>query len=506
MADRGETTPEITIYTGLPTRESGRDTPGSYLTGYPLSTKGLSMDRRRFVTGTAIVAAATALGCRNDNQIQEDGTESRTTLIDGASVFDVRTGTMQPATSVLIKGDRITAVAPAAELNAASGAAQGATRINGKGLFVIPGLIDAHVHLSHILYQSQMTGDEVLPFYLGHGVTSIRSTGDNVPAQRLVELYANDHPDISPNVFRCSFLIDGDPPWHPDVGWALTDPAEVATFVADMAAWNVTTLKIYVGARREIGRRVIEEGHKHGLVVSGHLLDYHTADAVRDGLDCIEHIYTVSNFLLDDPNDRHSINLESDTALRLIDLIAEHETRVDPTLMVFWGTLLFMDLPEVYNHPDHETMPARLKAFWDSDRERRALDWGAAPLSVRKTTWRKYQKLTRMLHEAGVQLLVGTDAPEPQVAPGASVHHEMEFLVECGIPESHVLTAATLENARILKQEDTLGSVEPSRVADLVLLNADPTIDIRNSRQIQTVVHGGRILDPAIILGEAPST
>ena len=108
MADRGETTPEITIYTGLPTRESGRDTPGSYLTGYPLSTKGLSMDRRRFVTGTAIVAAATALGCRNDNQIQEDGTESRTTLIDGASVFDVRTGTMQPATSILIKGDRIT--------------------------------------------------------------------------------------------------------------------------------------------------------------------------------------------------------------------------------------------------------------------------------------------------------------------------------------------------------------------------------------------------------------
>ena len=110
-----------------------------------------------------------------------------------------------------------------------------------------------------------------------------------------------------------------------------------------------------------------------------------------------------------------------------------------------------------------------------------------------------------MLHDAGVPLLVGTDAPEPQVAPGASLHHEMELLVEAGMSEREVLTAATLENARILKQEERLGSVEPGRVADLVILDADPLADIRNSRRVSRVVHTGHVLDPETILAAAPT-
>ena len=473
-----------------------------------------AIGRRGFLRGTALAGAGLALGCDRDagrteraaaDQPPSAGADAPPLLVHGAHVFDSRAGAMRAATSVLIRGGRIEAVAPASELGPSSPAAGDAVHVDGGGLFLLPGLIDAHVHVTHILYQSHMTGDEVLPFYLGHGVTSIRSTGDNVPAQRLVERFAEDHPDISPNVFRCSFLIDGDPPWHPDVGWTLRSPEEVDPFVADMAAWNVKTLKIYVGTGREIGRRVIEAGHARGLVVSGHLLDYHTADAARDGIDCIEHIYTVSNFLLDNPGDRHSINLDSDECRRLVDLIAEHEVYVDPTLMVFWGTLLFMDLPEVYGHPDHDPMPARLKAFWDRDRERRTLDWGAAPLSVREGTWDKYLRLTGMLRDAGVRLLVGTDAPEPQVAPGASLHHEMEFLVEAGLSPSEVLAAATLENARILREEEERGAVEAGLVADLVLLDADPLADIRNTRRIRYVVRGGRLLDPATILAAAPS-
>ncbi len=471
-----------------------------------------AIDRRDFVRGTALAGAGLTLGCGGDARRAKRASAAGDPpgpapplLIDRASVFDARAGAMRPNTSVLVRAGRIEAVASAAELNADSDAAGGATRIDGSSLFVLPGLIDAHVHVTHILYQSHMTGDEVLPHYLGHGVTSIRSTGDNVPAQRLIERYADDHPEIAPNVFRCSFLIDGNPPWHPDVGWYLASPADVDPFVADMAAWGVKTLKIYVGTGREVGRRVIEAGHEHGLVVSGHLLDYHTADAVRDGIDCIEHIYTVSNFLLDDPDDRHSINLDSDEARRLVGLIAEHGARVDPTLMVFWGTLLFMDLPEVYGHPDHDPMPARLKAFWDEDRQRRSLDWGAAPVSVREGTWEQYLRLTGMLHDAGVQLLVGTDAPEPQVAPGASLHHEMEFLVEAGMPAAEVLSAATLENARILKEDGNRGAVEAGLEADLVLLDADPLENIRNTRRIRTVVRAGRALDPTTILAAAPT-
>ncbi len=461
---------------------------------------GRSIDRREFFAGSAAAGAALAIGCGRAAPRATDAT-----LISGATIFDSVVGSMRPDTSVLIRGDTIEAVAPSADLNESSGISAGAHHLDGSDSWIIPGLIDAHVHLSHILYQSQMTGDEVLPFYLGHGVTSIRSTGDNVPAQTMVQRQADRRPDISPRVFRCSFLIDKDPPWHTDVGWPLTHVDDVAPFVEEMAAWDVTTLKLYIGVTREIGRRVIQEGHDRGLVVSGHLLDYHTADAVADGLDCVEHIYTVSNFLLDDPDDRHSINLDSDEARRIIDVIAESEARVDPTLMVFWGTLLFMDQPEVIDHPDHADMPARLRAFWDRDRERRALDWGAAPLDVREGTWEKYLRLTGMLHEAGVTLLVGTDAPEPQVAPGASLHHEMELLVQAGIPEATVLKAATLENAAILRQDDRLGSIEAGKFADLVVLDADPLADITNTRRIDRVVRGGLVLEPSAILREAPT-
>ncbi|MDH3732439.1 MAG: amidohydrolase family protein [Gemmatimonadota bacterium] len=458
------------------------------------------IDRRSFVSASATAAAALAVGCERTPS-SADGP----TLIVGANVFDVRTGAMRPNTSLLLDGERIDAVAPTSELNASSSAVSGAEIVDGSGTWIAPGLIDAHVHLSHILYQSQMTGDEVLPFYLGHGVTSIRGTGDNVPAQTMVARYADSRPDTSPRVFRCSFLIDRDPPWHTDVGWPLTDVDQVAPFVEEMAAWGVTTLKLYIGVTREIGRRVIEEGHARGLVVSGHLLDYHTGDAVQDGLDCVEHIYTVSNFLLADPDDRHSIDLDSVEASRLVDTIAESGARVDPTLMVFWGTLLFMDQPEVFDHADNLPVPGRLRRFWAKDRDRRMLDWGSAPLAVREATWAKYLRLTGMLRAAGVQLLVGTDAPEPQVAPGASLHHEMELLVESGMTPAEVLTAATLENARILRQDDEIGSIEPGRLADLILLDADPLEDIRNSRRIRHVVRGGRVLDPAAILLDAPT-
>ncbi len=473
------------------------------------------LKRRQFLIGGTLGGAGMVLGCgenrtpglppttiENLSTPQTEG--SSDLLIERVSVFDSTTGAHRPNMSVLVRDGVLESVVPAGESSLESAAAT-IPRIDASGMFLLPGFIDAHVHLSHILYQSRMTGDEVLPFYLGHGVTAIRSTGDNVPAQALVQRLANDNPETSPRVFTCSFLIDGSPPWHPDVGWALTSPEEVAPFVAHMARWDVTTLKIYVGTGREIGRRVIEEGHKHDLVISGHLLNYPVGEAVEDGLDVIEHIYTVSNFLLDDEGDRHSINLDSDRAKRLIDTIAEHRTWVDPTLIVFWGTLLFMDVPDVYNHPDNVGMPERLRRFWREDGERRKLDWGAAPLGLREQTWEQYMRLTGMLHDAGVPLLVGTDAPEPQVAPGASLHHEMEFMVEAGVPTATVLRAATLENARVLRQEDRLGRIEPGFEADMVLLEHDPLVDIKNTRTIRTVVRAGRAYDPGHILATAPT-
>ena len=316
--------------------------------------------------------------------------------------------------------------------------------------------------------------------------------------------YAERYPHLAPRIFMASFLIDGQPPHHPDIGWALTSPDDVPAFVEHMAGWDVTTLKLYIKCDRSVGSRVIEEGHAHGLRVAGHLGDYHPADASHDGIDSLEHIYTVADFIRADPNDRHTVDLESDEARRLIDTLANNGTAVAPTLMVFWGTLFFVDVAEVIEHPDNDAMPARLLAFWHEDNPRRLESFSSGLLSVRRNTFETYKRLTGRLHSAGVRILVGTDAPEPQVPPGSSLHHEMELLVESGLSPAEVLSAATLQNAEVLRAQQELGSVSVGKRADMVLLDANPLDAIANTRRIHRVIRGGRVLDPREILAAAP--
>src|SRR4029079_16498566 len=123
-------------------------------------------------------------------------------------------------------------------------------------------------------------------------------------------------------------------------GRALTDPAKVPEFVDDMAAWGVTSLKIYVGTPRTIGRLVIAEGHKRGLKVAGHLGAYSAQDAVEDGIDVLEHIWPVFDYIIPPeesrrPEYRSTLDLDNPKARALIAAIVKRCTIVDPTLVVF---------------------------------------------------------------------------------------------------------------------------------------------------------------------------
>ena len=119
--------------------------------------------------------------------------------------------------------------------------------------------------------------------------------------------------------------------------------------------------------------------------------------------------------------------------------------------------------------------------------------------------FRKYQELTGLLHAAGVPLLAGTETPEPFVPPGYSLHQELEMLVESGLSPAAALAAATINNARALNQQDRLGTISPGKLADLVILDADPTIDIRHARRIHAIVHRGLLCDPATVLKAVPT-
>lgn len=417
-------------------------------------------------------------------------------VIQGGSVFDPISGTMQPSRTVVIEGETIKAVGTPEK----PVAIPAETRvIDARGKFIIPGLIDAHVHLVHRLNFAHVTGDEVLPLFLAHGVTAVRDTGDEIVAQTAVAHFAESQPGRCPRVFTGSCLIDGDPPIHRDIGLAVTDPAKVPAVVEDMVAWRVTTLKIYGKTARPVGRKVIEEGHRHGLSVTGHLICYPAQEAVEDGIDCLEHVTSVFDFIIpqgqaSDPGHRATLDLNNPQGNALVATLAKRKVAVSPTLTVFRNMLLLSDLEEIRGHADNAAVPERLRVYWDQYCRTQGLT--PATRERRRGEFAKYQELTGILFRAGVPLLAGTDAPEPYCPPGAALHQELELLVASGLTPAAALQAATINPARALKQAQRLGSLEAGKLADLVILTADPTSDIRNTRKIDRIIRGGEVCHP----------
>jgi hypothetical protein len=415
-----------------------------------------------------------------------------TLVIQGGSVFDSLSGTLRPNQTIVIEGATIKAVGTH-EHSAAF--PPHARVLDARGKFIIPGLIDGHVHLAFLLDIAHVDGAEVLPLYLANGVTALRGVGDRVDAETAVARFAASHPQRCPRVFTASDLIDGDPPIHgKELGLAVTDPAKVRALVEDMAARNVTTLKIYAGTRRPVGRKVIEEGHRCGLIVTAHLGYYSAQDAVADGIDCLEHIWGVFDFILPPGASRATVDLNNPQAKSLIATLAKKKVMVCPTLTVFQNMLLLADQKQVYDNPDNAFAPQRLRAYWD--KTVRAQGLTPATLDSRRREFRKYQELTGILFRAGVPLLAGTDTPEPYCPPGFALHQELELLVRSGLTPAAALQAATINNARALKQERHLGSIAAGKLADLVILQADPTSDIRNTRKIERIIRGGHVCDP----------
>jgi imidazolonepropionase-like amidohydrolase len=154
-------------------------------------------------------------------------------------------------------------------------------------------------------------------------------------------------------------------------------------------------------------------------------------------------------------------------------------------------------MPEVYNNPDNTFAPERLRKFWPTY---------TPPVKpqtreLRRKEFRKYQDLTGLLYRTGVPLLAGTDTAEPYVPPGFSLHQELELLVDSGLTPAAALQAATINNARALKKSEELGSIDEGKMADIVILNANPLEDIKNTRNIYMVIKGGAIVpEPAALL------
>ena len=185
----------------------------------------------------------------------------------------------------------------------------------------------------------------------------------------------------------------------------------------------------------------------------------------------------------------------------MIALLAERRIAVDPTLIAYHTKFFGDDLRHLEN-PELHLAPATSLEIWRQTSF--VADWTPDDFERAKALWPRVLELTRKLYEGGVLLTAGSDLPNPWVIPGVSLHHELRLLHDAGIPILDVLRIATYNGAVALGLDEELGSIEPGKIADLIVLARDPTQSLMNTRAISHLFIGGRFYDPSAVLASDP--
>jgi hypothetical protein len=199
------------------------------------------------------------------------------------------------------------------------------------------------------------------------------------------------------------------------------------------------------------------------------------------------------------------IDLKASQFDTLVSELVQNHVTVDPTLVIM-QSLYYGDDLSVLNQLEPNSAPPSVQATW-------GLDWqlanpvlkrdaGTKDLPYGKHLFARALEIVREFHRRGVRVAIGTDVGMPWITPGVSLHREMQLMVEAGIPPREVLLLATKNGAEGLKSAKKFGTIAPGMSADIVVLRADPTADIRNTRSIESVYREGRKFDPRALLSQ----
>ena len=394
-------------------------------------------------------------------------------VIRHVTVIDVVEGRARPGMAVVIRGNRITQVAPDSDSLTGSGS----TEIDATGRFLMPGLWNMHVHLGNAT-------EAVLPYLISFGITGVRDMGSpSFDTLRRWRIEALTGKRIGPRIVAPGPILTMASPdfWQQRIH----DPADARSAVDRLAQQGVDFIKITQTLDRETYFAVAEECRMLNLPLAGHLpvnddgngFKVSGIEASEAGQKSLEHAHGIP-FHFE----------EKDRAL--ISALLKNGTWVDPTLTTYYARAHVHELAARQDDPRLRHVAPGLRQFWTGQ-------IGDFPNPISKIheqifEWRSEGTLE--LFRAGVPLLAGTDLGFPYVFPG-DLHRELELFVQAGIPAPDVLRIATLNAARYLNLDKVLGSVEAGKFADLVLLDGDPLRDIGNTRKVRAVVFNGHYLD-----------
>jgi imidazolonepropionase-like amidohydrolase len=391
------------------------------------------------------------------------GPLQKSLVLTHLTIIDVTGGPPKPDMTVVITGDHITDLGEAGKISVP----QGARVIEAGGKFLIPGLWDMHVH---------WYGRDTLPLFIANGVTGIREMFGNSDLLQWRDEIARGSLQ-GPHMVVASPIIDGPQPIWP-TSISVRNEEEGRQAVKRVKKWGADFVKVYSLLPREAYFGIADEARKQGISFMGHVpFSVSAAEASDAGQKSIEHLTGI--FLA-----------RSDKEKELFARFVKNGTWQCPTLTVLRSSA-YRDDPDFRNDERLKYIPRQILERWS----RRMEDRGSERYANPKGRFQRQVALVGEMHRAGVPLLAGTDTGNPFCFPGFSMHDELDLLVQAGLTPGESLRTATLNPAKFFGLEQKLGTIEQGKLADLVLLDANPLEDIRNTQRINAVIMNGRFYD-----------
>ncbi|HEV2851570.1 MAG TPA: amidohydrolase family protein [Thermoanaerobaculia bacterium] len=407
--------------------------------------------------------------------------------VKGARLFDPETGEVLPGTTVVVSGNRIQAVGRDGEVSVPAGA----EIIDAKGKMLLPGLWDMHQHL--------VETDGILD--LAAGITSSRDLGNDTDQLLRMKGLWDSGKNLGPRVVLGG-VIEGPGPYAAPTK-VLVDTEEKARAAVDRyAELGYEQIKVYSSLDPKLVPPIVEEAHRHGLRLSGHIpFGMNAEQAVRAGFDEIQHItFLFLNFMPEVDTRTPArfsavyehgaeLDLQSEPVRAFLRLLQEKGTVVDPTVSIYENRL--MALPGQVSPsiaPVAERVPFAVR--------RTLLATGLpVPEDMREryqAVYHNMMTLLRTLYGMGIPIVAGTDGPA-----GFTLHRELENYVAAGIPAPEVLKIATLGAARVTRHDKDLGTIAPGKLADFILVDGDPVTRIEDIRRAVLTVKDGIVYKTA---------
>jgi adenine deaminase len=429
-----------------------------------------------------------------------------------ATVIDATGGAATPDMTVVIRGNQIATI----KKTEASDSHENAQVIDASGKFLIPGLWDSHVHLFNHITEG-VPNEYYFPLFIANGVTNVRDLWVKLDEIQQVQKWrgaVERNELVAPRIQAVGTMVDGENPiWENSD--TVVDAEEARQMVHKIKAAGMDFVKVYWNLSRDEFLAIADEAKKQKIPFEGHVPFAVRADEASDaGQATIEHLTEIPMTCSNDEEKLRAVDpeiwdvsydqklLDSYDSKKCTDVFThfvKNGTWQCPTLVMFYK--LAANENDMLNDPRLKYIPADQRENWKKfigdlkKRSREQLEYG-------KNQWKLDMQLVTEMHSAGVNFMAGTDVSidNSYIYPGFSLHDELSHLVEAGFSPMEAIQSATLNPAKFMGKLNEIGTLEEGKIADMVLLDASPLEDIRNTRKIHAVVLNGKILNDEALL------